>query len=102
MPGAEGRTGWPWDGLPWQLNWGFLIIEISPFLILIGTIIFGALSNRLQIFRPRRGAVVEDFGGAVQENGAFLVPYVIAALWIIIAIVVIIYTFNNAMFGEQY
>ena len=102
MPGAEGRTGWPWNGLPWQLNWGFLIIEISPFLILIATIIFGALSNRLQIFRPRRGAVVEDIGGAVQENGAFLVPYVVVALWIIVAIAVIIYTFNNAMFGEQY
>lgn len=102
MPGAEGRTGWPWDGLPWQLNWGFIIIEASPYLMLIGIIIFGALSNRLQIFRPRRGAVVEDIAGSVQENGAFLVPYVLAGIWIITAIVVIIYTFNNAIFGEQY
>jgi hypothetical protein len=102
MPGAEGRTGWPWDGLPWQLNWGFLIIEISPFLILIGAIIFGALSNRLQIFRPRRGAIVEDIAGSVQENGALLVPYVLVGLWIVVAIAVIIYTFNNAIYGELY
>lgn len=102
MPGAEGRTGWPFDGLPWQLNWGFLVLEISPFLMLIGAIVFGALSNRLQIFKPRKGAIVEDFAGAIQSNGAFLVPYVVVGLWIITAIAVIIYTFNNAMFGEQY
>jgi uncharacterized membrane protein len=102
MPGAEGRTGWPWDAFPWQFNWGFLIIEIAPFLILIGAIIFGALSNRLQIFRPRRGAVVEDYNGVVQENGAFLVPYIVVGLWIVVAIAVLIYTFNNAIFGEQY
>jgi len=102
MPGAEGRTGWPWDGLPWQLNWGFIVLEISPFLMLIGIIIFGALSNRLQIFKPRRGGVVEDFGGSVQANGAMLVPYIVIGIWIVTAIAVIIYTFNNAIFGEQY
>jgi len=102
MPGAEGRNGWPWDAFPWQLNWGFLIITLTPFLILIGLILFGAMSNRLQLLRPRRGAVVEDTAGAVQENGSFLVPYVIAGLWIVIAIAVLLITFNNAMFGEQY
>ena len=102
MPGAEGRTGFPWDAFPWQLNWGFLIIEVSPFLILIGMIIFGTLSNRLQILKPRRGAIVEDTAGAVQENGSFLVPYAVAAVWIVVAIAVLLYTFNNAIYGEQY
>jgi hypothetical protein len=102
MPGAEGRTGWPWDAFPWQLNWGFIIIEISPFIMLFGAIIFGALSNRLQLLRPRKGAVVEDIAGTVQENGSLLVPYVVAAIWIIVAIAVLIYTFNNAIYGEQY
>ena len=102
MPGAEGRTGWPWDALPWQFNWGFLVLELSPFLMLIGVIVFGTLSNRLRLFRPRRGAVVEDIAGTVQENGAMAVPYFLIAIWIVVAISVLIYTLNNGMFGEQY
>lgn len=102
MPGAEGRTGWPWDGLPWQFNWGFLILELSPFLMLIGIIIFGTLSNRMRLFRPKRGGVVEDIAGTVQENGAMLIPYFLIGIWIVVAISILIYTFNNAMFGEQY
>lgn len=101
MPGAEGRTGWPWDALPWQLNWGFLIIELSPFLILIGAIVLGTLSNRLRFFRRSRGAIMENLAGAVQENNG-PVPYVVAIIWLVVAITVLIYTINNGIFGEQY
>lgn len=102
MPGAEGRTGWPWDALPWQLNWGFIIIEASPFLMLLFAILFGALSNRLRLFRPKRGAVVEDIAGVVQENAAFLVPYVVIAAWVIVAISVFLYTLDAAQWGNNY
>ena len=102
MPGAEGRTGFPWDGLPWQLNWGFIIIEATPFLILFFIILFGTLSNRLQLFRPRRGAVVEDFAGSVQVNAAMVAPYILIAAWVVIAIVVMIYTFDASIFGNNY
>lgn len=101
MPGAEGRTGWPWNALPWQFNWGFLIIEISPFLILIGAILFGVLANRLRFFARRRGAIVENMAGSVQDANGPL-PYVLAGLYVLIAVVILIYTFNNAIFGEQY
>lgn len=101
MPGAEGRTGWPWNALPWQFNWGFIIIELSPFLILIGAILFGTLSNRLRFFRRRRGAVMENIAGAVQENNG-PVPYVVVGVWIVVAIAVLIYTINNGIYGEQY
>ena len=101
MPGAEGRTGWPWDSLPWQFNWGLLIVEISPFLILFGAILFGTLSNRLRIFRRRRGAIVENMAGSVQDANGPL-PYILVGVYIVIAIVILIYTFNNAIYGEQY
>jgi hypothetical protein len=102
MPGAEGRTGWPWDGFPWQLNWGFIILELSPFLMLLFILVVGSMSNRLKFFRRKRGAVVEDFAGAVQENGASPVPYFLVGIWVVIAISVLIYTINNGIFGEQY
>ena len=101
MPGAEGRTGWPWDALPWQLNWGFLIIEVSPFLILIGIIFFGVLSNRLRVFRRGRGAIVENIAGAIQDNNG-PVPYLLWGVWVVVAVVVLIYTINNGIYGEQY
>jgi hypothetical protein len=101
MPGAEGRTGWPWDALPWQLNWGFLIIEVSPFLMLIGTIFFGVLANRLRTFRRGRGAIVENIAGAVQDNNG-PVPYFLWGVWVVVAVIVLIYTINNGIYGEQY
>ncbi len=101
MPGAEGQTGWPWNSLPWQFNWGFLVVEISPFLILFGAILFGVMANRLRLFRRQRGATVENMAGTVQDSVGPL-PYVLVGLYIVIAIVVLIYTINNGMFGEQY
>ena len=101
MPGAEGRTGWPWDALPWQLNWGFIVIELSPFLMLIGIIIFGVLANRLRLFRRERGAVVENIAGTLQDANSS-VPYVVWGVWIVTAVAVLIYTMNNGMFGENY
>jgi len=101
MPGAEGRTGWPWDALPWQLNWGFIVIELSPFLMLIGIIIFGVLANRLRLFRRERGAVVENMAGTLQDANSS-VPYVVWGVWIVTAVAVLIYTMNNGMFGENY
>jgi hypothetical protein len=101
MPGAEGRTGWPWNSLPWQMNWGFLIIEITPFLMLIGVIFFGVLSNRLRLFRRRRGAIVENMAGTVQDANGPL-PYILIGVYLVVAIVVLIYTFNNAFYGENY
>jgi hypothetical protein len=101
MPGAEGRTGWPWDALPWQFNWGFLILEVSPYLILLSIIGLGVLANRLRLFRRERGAIVENIAGAVQDNNG-PVPYVVWGVWIVVAIIVLIYTINNGIFGEQY
>ncbi len=101
MPGAEGRTGWPWNALPWQFNWGFVIIELAPYLILLSVIFFGAWANRLRIFRRRRATAVENFAGAVTESTG-PIPYVVLGLWIVVAIAVIIYTINNSIFGEQY
>ncbi len=76
MPGAEGHTGWPWNSLPWQFNWGFLVVEISPFLILIGAILFGVMANRLRLFRRQRSATVENMAGTVQDSNGPL-PYVL-------------------------
>src|SRR5271165_2258272 len=101
MPGAEGRVGWPWDALPWQFNWGFLIIELSPFLMLFAAILFGVMSNRLRIFQRKRGSIVEDIAGTVQDANQS-VPYVLWGVWLVVLVVVIIYTINNGMFGEQY
>ncbi|HKD75654.1 MAG TPA: hypothetical protein VKB76_09175 [Ktedonobacterales bacterium] len=101
MPGAEGRTGWPWNALPWQFNWGFLILEVSPYLILLSIIGLGVLANRLRLFRRERGAIVENIAGAVQDNNG-PVPYVIWGVWIVVAIIVLIYTINNGIYGEQY
>jgi hypothetical protein len=101
MPGAEGRTGWPWNALPWQFNWGILILEVTPYLILLGTILFGTMANRLRLFRRRRGALVENFANVTQEGtGPF--PYFLVGAYIVIGIVVLIYTINNAIYGEQY
>lgn len=101
MPGAEGRTGFPFDALPWSLNWGLIILELAPYLILIGAISIGVLINRLRFFRRDRGAVVENIAGTVSySNGAL--PYVLAGAYVIIAVAVLLYTLNNAIFGEQY
>jgi hypothetical protein len=101
MPGAEGRGGWPWDALPWQFNWGFIVLEITPYLILLGTIFLAAMANRMRFFRRKRGAIVENIAGAVQDNNGPL-PYVLVGFYIIIALFVLGYTINNAIFGEQY
>jgi fumarate reductase subunit C len=101
MPGAEGRTGWPWDALPWQFNWGFIILEVSPYLILLSIIGLGVLANRLRFFRRERGAIVENIAGTMQDNNG-PVPYVLWGIWIVVAIIVLIYTINNGIFGEQY
>ncbi len=101
MPGAEGRTGWPWDALPWQFNWGLIILEISPYLILLSIIGLGVLANRLRFFRRERGAIVENIAGTMQDNNG-PVPYVVWGIWIVVAVIVLIYTINNGIFGEQY
>lgn len=100
MPGAEGRAGFPWDSLPWQFNWGLIILEVSPYLILIGAIILGSLIGRMRVNRNQRG-VVENIAGVVQENNGPM-PYVLIGLYIIIAATVLIYTFNNGIFGNNY
>jgi len=101
MPGAEGRPGFPWDGLPWQFNFGLLLAELAPFLIMIAVLGLGVLSNKLRFNQRRRPTIIEDFAGTVQEaNGA--VPYFVIGLWIVIALIIIGYTINNAVFGEMY
>jgi hypothetical protein len=101
MPGAEGRGGWPWDSLPWQFNWGLLVLEISPYLMLLATIFLGTMANRLRWFRRKRSAIVENIAGAVQDNNGPL-PVFLLGVYLIVAIFVIIYTINNGIFGEQY
>lgn len=101
MPGAEGRTGFPFDSLPWQFNWGFIILELSPFLILFGAIGFGVMINRLRLFRRSRGAIVENIAGTLQDNNGSL-PVALLGLYLVVAIFVLIYTFNNAVYGMQY
>jgi hypothetical protein len=102
MPGAEGRPGFPWNALPWQFNFGLLLAELTPFLILIAIIGLGVLSNRLRLTRPRRRPpLIEDFAGTVQEANE-TVPYFLIGLWIVVGLIIIGYMINNAVFGEMY
>lgn len=101
LPGAEGRTGWPWDGWHWQFNWGLLILELAPFLITLFIIVYGVLSNKFHLPKKHRFTSMEDFAGTVQASYE-KASYFIIGFWIIIAVAVLLYMINNAIYGELY